>query len=363
MRPGDRAEPTFDFDRFFASRPVILAPMEEVSDAAFRAVCRARGADLCVTEFALADALVAAQPDVLSKIHLGPADRPTAIQIYGADEEALATAASIAERSEPAYVDVNCGCWVPKVARAGAGAGWLRDPHAMVRMAANVVSRVALPVTVKTRIGFGDEATMPIVDLARRLEDVGVRALTIHCRTARMGHAGSADWSWARRVREVVSIPVIVNGDVRSGDDARSALAETGCAGVMIGRRAMEHPWIFREVRARLAGARRPPAPSDAERLALCREHLARLAQEHSPGRAVRTMRRYYPGYLARLPDARLLIKRLGAAGTMAATLAVLDDAESVDDARGHEGASDPYSIDAASQPAVRATSAMSSTT
>lgn len=322
------AEHAFDFDRFFASRPAILAPMEEVSDAAFRAICRARGAELCVTEFALADALVLGQPDVVRKIQLAPSDAPTAIQIYGADAELLALAASIAERAGPAYVDVNCGCWVPKVARSGAGAGWLRDPRAMVRMAGMVVARVALPVTVKTRIGFGDESAMPIVDLARRLEDVGVRAITIHCRTAKMGHAGYADWNWARRVREVVRIPVIVNGDVRSGDDAKRALVETGCAGVMIGRRAMEHPWIFREVRARLDGGPKPDAPSTHERLALCREHLLLLARAHAPGRAVRTMRRYYPGYLSRLLEARLLIKQLRLASTIDAALAVLDRAE-----------------------------------
>jgi nifR3 family TIM-barrel protein len=302
--------------------------MEEVSDAAFRAVCRARGAELCVTEFALADALVAGQPDVVRKIQLDAGDTPTAIQIYGASAESLAAAATIAERAEPAYVDVNCGCWVPKVARSGAGAGWLRDPDAMVAMAKMVVSRVARPVTVKTRIGFGDETTMPIVDLARRLEDVGVRAITVHCRTAKMGHAGEADWTWARRVREVVRMPVIVNGDVRTGDDARRALAETGCAAVMIGRRAMEHPWIFREARARIDGEPKPPPPSTSERLALCREHLARLAHAHKPGRAVRTMRRYYPGYLSSLLEARLILKRLAAAHDVATALAILDDAE-----------------------------------
>ncbi len=316
-----------DFDRLFASRPVILAPMEEVSDAVFRKVCRARGAELCVTEFALAEGLLSGVGEALEKIRLRAGDGPTAIQIYGADAERLAEAASIAERAEPAYVDVNCGCWVPKVARGGAGAGWLRDPDAMVQMAKMVVRRVSLPVTVKTRIGFGAETTMPIVDLARRLEDAGVRAITIHCRTAKMGHSGSADWSWARRAREVVSIPVIVNGDIRSASDCKRALDETGCHGVMIGRRAMEHPWIFREARALLDQGIKLPAPTASERIALCREHLLAIADEHGPRRAVRTMRRYTPGYLGKLTDARTLVKVLAVTTSLDSALAVLDRA------------------------------------
>src|SRR6185312_4572060 len=142
-----------------------------------------------------------------------------------------------------------------------------------------VVERVALPVTVKTRVGWGDELTMPIVDIARRLEDVGVRALTVHCRTAKMGYSGDADWSWAQKVREVVSIPVIVNGDIRSAEDCERALAVTGCAGAMIGRRAIQHPWIFREIRAVRAGALQHAEPTMLERLELCLEHLLAMAE------------------------------------------------------------------------------------
>jgi nifR3 family TIM-barrel protein len=314
----------FDFDGVFASRPVILAPMEAVTDAAFRKVCRAHGADLCVTEFVRAENLVNQCRREQTKITLGPGDAPTAIQIYGSDEEHLAEAAEIAERAEPAYLDINCGCWVPKIARGGAGAGWLRSPDAMVAMAKMIVSRVALPVTVKTRVGWGTEESMPIVDLARRLEDAGVRALTIHCRTAKMGYSGDADWSWAQKAREVVSIPVIVNGDIRTANECKRALDQTGCAGAMIGRRAIEHPWIFREARSRLDRKGHVPPPTELERIALCCEHLQAMADDRGPGRAVRAMRQHYPGYLRQVPNGADLVRELNAIPSLDDTLSVL---------------------------------------
>ncbi len=248
---------------FLDALPVVLAPMEDVTDAPFRALCRSLGASLCVTEFIAAEQLIAHSRLAARRAALAAGDRPTAIQIYGSDPALLLAAARIAETLEPAFIDINCGCWIPRIARRGAGAGWLRDPAAMVAMARQIAATVSLPVTVKTRIGFGPESDMPIIHLARHLEDAGVEALTIHCRTAQMGHSGAADWSWATRAREAVSIPVIVNGDIRTADDVVRALADTGCAGVMIGRAAIEHPWVFREARARLAG--QPFAPPTIE--------------------------------------------------------------------------------------------------
>lgn len=319
---------SFDFDAHFRAAPVILAPMEDVSDAVFRRICRARGADLCITEFVNVEGLLRGCRRAAQKVVLDPDDRPTAIQIYGADAGRLAEAAEVAERSQPAWIDINCGCWVPKIARRGAGAGWLRDPDAMVAMARMVVERVSLPVTVKTRIGWGPESHMPIVDLARRLEDVGVRAITIHCRTAQMGHSGRADWSWARKAREVVRIPVIVNGDVRSAEDARRAIAETGCEGVMIGRQAIEHPWIFREARALLDRGEKIGPPTIAERIALCREHLLAQVAARGERRAVHSMRRYYPGYLRGVPAGAALRRELNAIEAKDEVLARLDRLE-----------------------------------
>jgi tRNA-dihydrouridine synthase len=197
----------------------------------------------------------------------------------------------------------------------------------MVAMARMVVASVSLPVTVKTRIGLGPESHMPVVDLARRLEDAGVAAITIHCRTAQMGHTGAADWSWAARAREVVGIPVLVNGDVRSARDAERALAETGCAGVMVGRRAIEHPWIFREARALLDHKVQVEPPAPEERVALCREHLlANVAQRGEP-HGVHCTRRHFAGYLKGLPGAAGLRRELNECDTLEGCLTILGGA------------------------------------
>jgi tRNA-dihydrouridine synthase B len=307
------------------SKPVILAPMEDVTDAVFRALCRRHQADLCVTEFVNVEGLLRGCRKARHKITLAVGDQPTAIQIYGSDPGRLAEAARVAEQADPAFVDVNCGCWVPKIARRGAGAGWLRNPAAMVAMAKMVVEAISLPVTVKTRIGFGPESDMPIVDLARRLEDAGVRALTIHCRTAQMGHGGGADWTWAAKAREVVSMPVIVNGDVKSAEDAQRAMRETGCEGVMVGRRAIEHPWVFREARALLDRGVVLPEPTAAERIDLCREHLAVNAAARGEPRGIHCTRRHLGGYLRGLPSAGGLRRELFACDTLAGCLEILD--------------------------------------
>lgn len=272
--PTDRSRAASrDVATLLEALPVVLAPMEEITDAVFRRACRSVGASLCVTEFVGAEQIIADSLRARRRAQLAADDRPTAIQIYGADPELLLKAALIAERAEPAFIDINCGCWVPKIAGRGAGAGWLRNPSAMVEMARRIAAAVSLPVTVKTRIGWGPESHMPIVALARRLEDAGVAALTIHCRTAAMGHRGAADWSWAARAREVVAIPVIVNGDIRRADDVVRALSETSCAAVMVGRAAIDHPWIFREARAHLAGVSIAP-PTNDERCAFYRSLL-----------------------------------------------------------------------------------------
>jgi len=309
----------------YAQKPVLLAPLEDVSDLVFRRLCRSQGAEITVTEFVNVEGLLRGCRNARRKIRLADDDVLTAIQIYGSDPTRLAEAARFAESAEPFFLDINCGCWVPKIAGRGAGAGWLRDPDAMVAMAKMVVESVSVPVTVKTRIGYGPESHMPIVDLARRLEDAGIAALTIHCRTAKMGHSGAADWEWARKAREVVSIPVLVNGDVKSAPDAKRAIEETGCAGVMIGRRAIEHPWIFRECKSLLREGREVPPPSDDERIELCKTHLRANVDERGEHAGVRCTRRHLSGYLSGLRGASQLRRDLNLCDSLEGCLAILD--------------------------------------
>lgn len=317
-----------ELEKIFTNRPVILAPMEDVSDTVFRRMSRRVGADLCVTEFVNVEGLLRGCKNARRKITLEPEDRPTAIQIYGSDPDRLAEAARMATEARPLFLDINCGCWVPKIAGRGAGAGWLRDPASMVAMARMVVASTDLPVTVKTRIGWGPESEMPIVDLARRLEDAGIAALTIHCRTAQMGHTGAADWSWAAKAREVVKIPVIVNGDIKTGPDAVRALEETGCAGVMVGRAAIDHPWVFREARSLLDHRIELPAPTAEERLEFCKEHLkANVAARGEPF-GVRVTRRHLSGYLRGLAGASALRRTLLFCDTLQGCLRILEEAE-----------------------------------
>ncbi len=311
-----------------SKKPLILAPMEDVTDAVFRRLCRGLGADICVTEFVNAEGLLRGSGVAQRKITLYDGDDPTAIQIYGSDAARLAEAAAVSEAARPAFIDINCGCWVPKVAQKGAGAGWLRDPAAMVAMAEMVVKSVKLPVTVKTRIGWGPESEMPIVELAKRLEGVGVSALTVHCRVAKVGHSGPADWQWARRAREVVSIPVIVNGDVSTGEAFLKALADTGCAGGMVGRAAIEHPWVFREAKALLETGVALPGPTTAERFDIARAHLRANCEARGEKFGVQVTRRHLGGYLRGLPGAAEIRRTLFSIPTLSGCLDHLDSSE-----------------------------------
>ncbi len=316
-----------EFAAIMASRPVMLAPMEDVSDPIFRAICREQGADVCYTEFVNVDGLLRGDRRNRRKLELGPGDWPVGIQIYGSDPEKLVEAASLVAASDPLVIDINCGCWVPKIARRGAGAGWLRDLDAMqdmVRAVARAVREAgSLPVTVKTRIGWSDQEK-PVPELVRRLEDAGVAGITLHCRTAVQRHEGVADWSWAALARGLARVPVVVNGGIMCAEDVARAFAETGCAGAMVARGAIGNPWIFREAHDVLAG-RPVRLPTVEERLDACRRHFTLAVGVRNERAGICAVRRHLAGYLSGLHGGAELRRQLHEHYTLAGCLEVLD--------------------------------------
>ncbi|NKB67623.1 MAG: tRNA dihydrouridine synthase DusB [Candidatus Latescibacteria bacterium] len=293
---------------------LLLAPMEDVSDLPFRLVCKDLGADIVYTEFINSEGLVRQQQGERSrtwrKLEFSPAERPFGIQLYGAAELSMQQAARIADQRQPDIIDINCGCWVSNVALRGAGAGLLRDLPQMRQVVAAVTSATQLPVTVKTRLGW-DSDSIQIIDVARMLEDLGVQALTLHCRTRAQGHKGTPDYSWIPRIKQAVSMPVILNGDICTPQDVQRAFAETGCDGVMIGRAAIQHPWIFREARHFLASGQLLPPPTLHERADRCLQHLHLATQHWGPRYGLIGLRRHYAGYFKGLPGASRLRQEL----------------------------------------------------
>ena len=238
----------------FPPQPVFLAPMEDVTDPAFRLMCKRFGADMVYTEFVSSDALIRSVNSTQRKLNISDEERPVAIQIYGKDPEVMAEAAAICEEARPDLIDINFGCPVKKVAGKGAGAGLLRDLPRMEAITRAVVGRVKVPVTVKTRLGW-DAENRNIVDIAERLQDCGIAALTIHGRTRSQMYTGEADWSLIGAVKNNprMHIPIIGNGDITSGEVCRRRFEETGVDAVMVGRATFGRPWIFKEIKHFLA--------------------------------------------------------------------------------------------------------------
>jgi tRNA-dihydrouridine synthase B len=282
-------------------RPLLLAPMEDVSDQPFRLMCRRLGADVVYTEFISSEGLIRDVRVCLEKLRLADGERPVGIQLYGAQVDVMVEAARIAEQAGPELIDINIGCPTKSVATcSGAGAGLLREPERMAAIVERVVQAVDLPVTVKTRLGW-DHDSIRIVENARLFERLGAKALTVHGRTRAQQRKGEADWQWIRRAKEAVSIPVFGNGDVKDAESAIRMFEEFGVDGVMIGRGAVANPWIFQQAKAfRETG--RVPEIEPVEKLAACLEHLELSIEYKGLPRGVIEFRKHYKGYLRDLP-------------------------------------------------------------
>jgi nifR3 family TIM-barrel protein len=283
----------------YGDRPVFLAPMEDVTDSAFRVMCKRNGADMVYTEFISSEALIREAEKSMVKMEFTEEERPFGIQIFGGREEAMYGAAKIAEANKPDLVDINFGCPVYKVVNKNAGSACLRDLGLMERMAASVVDAVSLPVTVKTRLGWDDQS-IRISEVALMLQSLGVKALTVHARTRQQGYKGSARWEYLRSLKDTpgLHIPVIGNGDITTPEEAKHVFESTGVDGIMIGRAAIGNPWIFNQVKHFMEYGEHLPQPSLQERLQACVDQLNLSVQLHGERKGVIIMKKHYGNYL-----------------------------------------------------------------
>lgn len=288
----------------FRERPLFLAPMEDVTDPSFRYMCKGFGADMVYTEFISSDGLVREGAKSVAKLNISDGERPVGIQIYGHLIEPMVESARIAEAARPDVIDINFGCPVRKIAGRGAGSGMMRDVPLMVEMTRRIVEAVKVPVTVKTRLGW-DEEHRNIEEIALRLQDAGIAALTIHGRTRAQMYTGEADWTLIGRVKNnpLMKIPVIGNGDIDSPQRAAEAFDRYGVDGVMIGRATYGRPWIFREIRHYLDMGELLPQPSVCERVEIAKRHLAKSVAVKGERVGVLEMRRHLSNYFKGLPD------------------------------------------------------------
>lgn len=292
-------------------RPLLLAPMEDVTDASFRILCHEQGADMVYTEFIPSDGLIRDASKALAKMHTLEEESPVGIQIYGHIPESMVDAARMVDNAVELVgghgadvIDINFGCPVTKIAGRGAGSGMMREPDKMVAITKAVVEAVGKPVTVKTRLGW-DEKSKIIVELAERLQDVGIQALTIHGRTRCQMYKGEADWSLIGEVKNNprMHIPIIGNGDITDAEGAKAAFDRYGVDGIMIGRATFGHPWIFKEIKTYLQTGEQMPPMGVRDRVELARRHLALSIEAKGPTRGIYEMRRHLSCYFKGLPD------------------------------------------------------------
>jgi tRNA-dihydrouridine synthase B len=307
--------------------PLLLAPMEDVSDPPFRAVCKQGGADLMYTEFISSEGLIRDAAKSIQKLDIFEYERPIGIQLFGGDIGNMVESARIAAAVNPDLIDINYGCPVKAVACKGAGAALLQDIPKMVKMTAEIVKATHLPVTVKTRLGW-DDSTKNIIEVAERLQDIGIKALTVHGRTRVQMYKGSADWTLIGKIKENprMNIPIFGNGDIDSPSKALEYRNRYGVDGIMIGRAAIGYPWIFSEIKHFLKHNELPPAPSLQDRLDMTRKHLDFSIQWKGPKLGIFEMRRHYANYFKGLPDFKPFRTRLVEAGTYEEVVEILGD-------------------------------------
>jgi len=284
--------------------PLLLAPMEDVSDPPFRSVCKDNGADLMFSEFISSEGLIRDAIKSRHKLDFSEEERPFGIQIFGGDEEAMEMSARICETVNPDLVDINFGCPVKKVVSKGAGAAVLKDVPLMVRLTEAVIKGTKLPVTIKTRLGW-DDSSKNIEEVAERMQDIGVKAISIHGRTRCQLYKGEADWTLIAKVKNNprITIPVFGNGDIDSPQKAFEYKNKYGVDGVMIGRAAIGYPWIFREIKHYIKTKELLAPPTLEERIAVCRKHLYKSLKWKGPIVGINEMRRHYANYLKGLPN------------------------------------------------------------
>jgi tRNA-dihydrouridine synthase B len=277
--------------------------MEDVTDIAYRRLCKELGADVVYTEFVNSDGLIRSKKKTEKKLEITEEERPVGIQIYGGNLEPMIEAAKITESRNPDLIDINAGCWVKKIATRGAGAGLMRDPVYLQTMVESIVKSVKIPVTVKTRIGW-DDKSINILEVAKRIEGAGAAAITVHCRTRCQGHTGDPEWEWIQKVKDVVKIPVGLNGGIFTAEDALRAFETTNADAVMIARGAIDHPWIFREAKDLLNG-KIIHYVTPEERINTALRHLRYSLEIKDARAAIIPFRKYYTGYLKGLRNAK----------------------------------------------------------
>lgn len=283
--------------------PLFLAPMEEVTEPSFRHICKKYGADMVYTEFVPSEAIIRNVEKSMKKLTILKEERPIGIQLYGHNIEPMVESARIATEAKPDLIDINYGCPVKKIAQRGAGAGMLKDIPKMVKMTEEIVKATHLPVTVKTRLGW-DADSIQIEEVAEQLQDVGIKALTIHARTRAQLYKGEADWSWIGKVKNNprIKIPIIGNGDVDSAEKAKLMFDRYGVDGIMIGRATIGHPWIFKEIKHYLSTGELMPPLSLKEKVDLAKYHYSQSLKWKPGMKGIYDMRRHFSCYFKGLP-------------------------------------------------------------